>query len=810
MKKLFALLLLLTNVAFAQTITLSGTVVTASGQPVPFATATLHHAADSSLAKAAVADANGQYLFAGVRPGNYRVVLTAVGYAPWRSQVLALTNEAATKLPPAILRETTNSLSEVSVKARKPLVEVQSDKVVLNIESSITAAGNSAIELLQKAPGVQIDQNDNIILQGKNGVRVFIDGKPSPLGPADLAAYLRTLQATDIDAIEIITQPSARFDAQGNAGIINIRLKRNRNYGTNGSATLGMAHGAFFPKYNGSVSLNNRTKKVNLFATYSHRNARDWLFINLYREQSGSFFDQKSETRSRSVSHNARLGADWFVGRNSTLGVLLDGSLRNAANNTLGKTPIGLLGEGATTLLIADNRNLSDRANGNANLNYRYADTLGHELTIDADLGRFRSAGNNYQPNRYLNPVTNELLSERNFQMNTLTNITLRTLKADYGQRLWGGKLSAGFKVSSVQTDNGFDFFDVLNGQPVLNPDRTNRFMYTENISAGYASFEKTRGKWQYQAGLRLEQTYSLGELSSAVEQTDRYAGTSRVERRYLNAFPSAGLTWNRTQHSTLSLTFSRRIDRPTYQSLNPFESKLDELTYQKGNAFLRPQYTNTVQLAHTYKYKLTTSLSYSDTQDFFTEITDTTERDGQPRNYITTLNLARQRVVSVNASYPFSLATWWNVFMNVSAYRSTNRANFGEGRQIGLTANVLSLYMQHTITLPRQWNLEVSAFYTSPSIWGGTFRNQRFWGSSIGLQRKVLAERGTLVLTVSDPFNSQQWRGISRFGGLYMDASGGWESRQMRVNFTYTFGSKQIKAARQRKTGLEDEKGRL
>ena len=794
---------------FAQTATLSGTAVTASGQPISFATAALRSVADSALVKAAVADAGGAFVFAGLRAGTYRVGLTGVGYGAWTSEVITLTDGQTTALPPALLTETAQSLAEVQVKATKPLVEVLPDKLVLNVESSITALGSSAIELLQKAPGVLIDPNDNIILQGKNGVRVFIDGKPSPLGPADLAVYLRTLQATDIEAIEIITQPSARFDAQGNAGIINIRLKKNRNFGTNGSATLGFAMGAYYPKYNGSVSLNNRTQKTNLFANYSLRNARDWSYVNLYREQSKQFFDQHSETRYWSVSHNARLGADWFVSRRSTLGVLLDGTFRDATGSTSGRTPIGLLGEGAATqLLIADNRSSSNRANGNANLNYRFADTSGHELSVDADLGRFRSSGNNYQPNRYVDPATNALLLERNYRMNTLTGITLRTLKADYGQRLWGGKLSAGFKVSSVRTDNGFDFFDVLADENVLNRDRSNRFVYTENVSAAYGSFEKKGRKWQGQLGLRLEHTHSDGQLIGAANQT----ADARVTRRYLNAFPSAGLTYKRNETNTFSLTYSRRIDRPTYESLNPFESKLDELTYQKGNAFLRPQYTNTLQLSHTYKYKLTTSLSYSDTQDYFTAITDTvaTVPGERPRNYITTRNLANQRVLSLGVSYPFSIAKWWNVYLNVSAYHSANRANFGDGKTIGLSANVLSLYAQQTLTLPGAWKLEVSGFYTSPSIWGGTFRNRRYWGSTVGLQRKVLNERGSVVLTVSDPFNSQRWRGISRFGGLYMDASGGYESRQVRVNFTYNFGSKQIKAARQRKTGLEDEKGRL
>lgn len=797
---------------FAQTATLRGTVVDARQQPVSFATIALLRTSDSTLAKAAVADAAGVYSVVGVRAGNYRLRVSGVGFTNANSEVVLVADGQMLTMPIITLADGTQSLKAVTVTARKPLVEVQPDKLVLNVEGSLTSAGSSALEVLQKAPGVLLDPNDNITLQGKNGVRVFIDGKPSPLSPSDLSAYLRTLQATDIEAVEIITQPSARYDAQGNAGIINIRLKKNKNFGTNGTATLGFAQGRFYPKLNGSVTLNNRTKKANLFMNYSHRNARDWSFINFYRQQSSAdgrlqFFDQKSESRSRSVNHNARAGADFFLNRKSTLGILLDGSMSDANSATLGRTPIGVLGQVATSLLLANNRNQYGRGNGNANLNYRYTDTTGHELSVDADLGRYGSDNNAFQPNQYVNPATNQLLSERNYRMLTETNIALRTLKADYSQKLAGGKLSVGFKLSSVETDNGFIFYDIIDNRDRLNTGRSNQFVYTERVNAAYGSFEKKQGKWNGQLGFRLEDTRSVGQLTSVIKQLDQ-----TVARHYLNLFPSAGLTYSPNQKNSWNATFSRRIDRPSYQSLNPFEWKTDELTYRKGNAFLRPQYTNTVQVSHTYNYKLTTSLSYSDTQDYFTEITDTTRlnSDGRPQNFITTLNLANQRVLSLNVSYPFSIAKWWNMYGNVSAYRSTNRANFGAGRTIGLTANVLSLYMQHTITLPRKWNLELSGYYTSPSIWGGTFRNRRYWGTNVGVQRKVLADRGNLVLTVTDPFNRQQWRGISQFGGLYMDASGGYESRQVRVNFTYAFGSKQVKAARQRKTGLEDEKGRL
>jgi len=799
---LFISLLAATSQAFGQMASIRGVVHDVRHQAVPFSTVMLLSAADSSLVKAQVSSDSGTYTFDALPAGSYRVSVTGVGYLQHYSDILALADSQLVSMTTIELAELTNQLNEVKVSGRKPLLEITPDKTVLNVDASITAAGSSALELLQKAPGVLVDPSDNIVLQGKNGARVYIDGKLSPLTQGDLATYLKTVLASDIEAIEIISHPSARYDASGNAGIINIRLRKNKNFGTNGSVTVGLAQGRFYPKQNGALSLNHRTKGANFFINYSNRLARDWSYINFYRQQAGMYYDQKSEITTWSSAHNLKAGADFFIGTKSTLGILVNTNNRNSDSQSEGRTPIGVIGRPNTSVLIANNQNIASRGNINANLNYQYADTTGRTLNVDADYGRYNATGNNYQPNQYRDPTEQTILQERNYRMRTLTNINLYTLKADYQQPLWKGKLSTGFKLSSVTTGNNFNFFDVSSTQDVLNTDRTNEFTYTERVSAGYASFEQQVKKIQWQAGLRVEQTYSHGLLSSINNQAD-----GNVERNYVNLFPSAGVTYNANANNSYSVAFSRRIDRPSYQDLNPFESKIDELTYQKGNAFLLPQYTSSLEISHVYKYKLTTTLGFSRTTDFFTSITDTTEGN---RNFITTRNLSRQDVVSLAVGYPFSIAKWWNVYASLTAYHSNNRADFGPGRTINLNANVLNLYSQHSISLPNKWSLEVSAYYTSPSIWGGTFLNRRYWGSTIGASHKVLKDQGTLAITLTDPFYSQQWRGVSQFGGLYMIASGGAETRQLRINFTYNFGNNQVKAARRRDAGSTEESKRI
>ncbi len=277
--------------------------------------------------------------------------------------------------------------------------------------------------------------------------------------------------------------------------------------------------------------------------------------------------------------------------------------------------------------------------------------------------------------------------------------------------------------------------------------------------------------------------------------------------RNYVDLFPSGGITYQVNPKNTLQLTYSRRIDRPSYQDLNPFEFQLDELTFGKGNAFLNPQYTHNIQLSHTFNYTLNTSFSYSRTNDFFTRITDTVNTSA---SFITFVNLANQQTWNLTVSYPFSPTEWWSIYSNVSAYRVKNVADYGDGKTINVDANVFSLFSQHTFSLPKDFSIELSGFYSSPGIWGGNFETDNFWSIDAGIQKKLWDDRGTLRVGISDIFNSMKWHGVSQFGGQYMDASGGHDSRQLKVNFSYLFGNNQVKSARKRKTGLEEEQKRI
>lgn len=793
----------LLNTATAQTgSTIKGKISDNNGKAIQSVTVSLLKSTDSSLVKADVTDANGAFEMAYGKEGKYLLSYIMIGFERTYSPVFEVKNGQGFDAGSITLQPAATKLQDVTVTSRKPMIEIKADKTVFNVENSINATGSNALELLQKSPGIQVDNNENISMKGKTGVRIYVDGKMTQLGSQDLAAYLKSINSNDVEAIEMISNPSARYDASGNAGIINIRLKKNKRYGTNGSVNMGLVQGVT-PKGNGSVSLNYRDKKVNLFSNVGTNIGRYENTLDLYRVQLDSIYDQKSTNWSNNKSVNAKLGADLFLNSKNTLGFLVttnfsDNDWSSVSNTNISYNPTKQF----VKKLVALNTIPGSRTNMNSNINYRYADTSGKEINFDADYGLFRGTGRSFQPNNYLDNSGNMLsqVVNRNY---TPTDIDIYTAKVDVDQPKWKGKLGYGAKFSYVKTKNTFDFFNDINGVPVKVLSRSNSFTYKENVNAAYVNYQRQFSpKWSLQTGLRMEQTNSEGVLTRAdgIIQSD-----NTVKRSYLDFFPSAALTWTVNQKNTLNLTFSRRIDRPTYQDLNPFENKLDELTYEKGNAFLRPQYTNTVELSHTFKYMLNTTIGYSHVKDFATQTTDTTNN----ATYVQQRNLATQRILSFSIGSPLPIAKWWNGYANVWYNYQMFKGKIGDN-EIKTDIPIFGAYMQHTFTLGKGYTGELSGWFSGPSVWGATWRTRSQGGIDLGVQKQILKKQGTVKLSVTDIFLTNPWTATSNFGGLYIKGGGRWESQTVRMSFTWRFGNNQVKAARQRQTGLESEAKRI
>lgn len=797
-------MLILVSAAFLTTAiqaqTISGTVKDEQGKGLEKTTVTLLRAKDSAAVKFNATDKSGKYAFTAAGPGNYLIKLTNVGYGTTYSKAFEVVAGSDFAVPELTMAKAATTLQGVSVTSKKPMVEVKADRTILNVEGTINATGNDALELLRKSPGVTVDKDDNISLSGKSGVQVYIDGKPSPLTGTDLSNYLKSVQSSQIESIELITNPSAKYEAAGNAGIINIRFKKNKTIGTNGSVNAGYNIGSY-AKYNGGVSLNYRNKNINMFGSYNYNNSLNRNFFHLYRTTSvDSSFDQNSVMKNKNKTHGFKAGLDYYVSKRSTVGVMVNGNLNDNSMRSLSVTDIVYMpSKQLERLLVANNTSDGSRDNMNFNLNYRYTDTSGRELNIDADYGFYNTINAQNQPNDIYD-VNGNLLQTEAFRNLTPSEIDIYSTKIDYEQNFKKGKLGIGGKISFVQTDNTFQRF-----VPTSNnlEDNHNNFRYKENINAGYINYNRQLKGVMFQVGVRVENTISKGHSKGF--RYDYQSGTnvmidSLIDRNYTDPFPSAAITFNKNPMKQWSFSYSRRIDRPSYQNLNPFEFNLDKYTFQRGNPNLRPQYTNSFGVTHIYKYKLTTTLNYSHVSDVFSIV----PKNENTKAFITNENVATQDIVSLNVSMPVQYKKY-SLYFNINSYYSKFK---GEAADYKVDVDVISVnfFAQQTYKLGKNTTAEMSGFYSAPSIWQGGFKSKALGSVDMGLQQTVFGGKGTVKATVTDVFKTFRWAGTNNSTGQDVRVNGGWESRQFRINFSYRFGSNQIKAARNRKLSTEEE----
>ncbi|MBL7796682.1 MAG: TonB-dependent receptor [Saprospiraceae bacterium] len=794
--------------AIAQKIT--GTITDASGEIQDYATVTLHTAQDSAFVKGAVTDERGRFELENAAPGAYFVRGQRLGFRPTDSEKFNFVNSDIT-LPTLVLAPLSKELQEVMVVAQKPLIEVQADKLVFNVDASPTNTGLNALELLRKSPGVSLDQNDNISLKGRQNVMVQINGKLTPMTGQDLAQFLRSLSSNDIEAIEIIATPGAKYDAEGNAGIINLRLKKDTRLGTNGSVNLGFYQG-ITTKGDASININHRDRKVNLFGSASIFRGRWDNTMNLDNRVGDRRFNQRNNSYWFARPARGSIGMDYSPNSRHTFGMLVTGGYFVPNNWQHARTEIGSLAQNRVdSLLIAQNEGSMLNWTSTFNLNYKFADTLGNTLNVDADYGIYRDSNTVLNRNFYRDPENVNTFASSAFRMNMPRDIDIRSVKADYERTLQvfgkpkDSKIGAGAKLSDVATDNTFNFFNVANGVENFDTDRSNTFEYRERIAAGYLNGSTKLGKFSLQAGLRAEHTDIRGDLIAY-----KPVNNQTVDTAYLALFPSAAIGYALNDNHQINLTYRRSIDRPRYQDLNPFEFRIDELSYRRGNPFMRPQFTHTVELGWTLFQRINISANYAQTRYAFANITDQ-EIDpmtGKQRFFIQVRNLATRDNIGFSLNTPMPIAKWWNGNLNFWYNHSINKADYGDGRTIDLRVGGGGFWTQQTFTLTPTLSAEVSGWYNWGGLWGA-YVNRPQGVMDVGFTKRLWEGSGTLRVSFTDVWHTAQWSSFTEIGNLYIDASGTWEGQQFKVNMTYRFGGKNIQNARRRTTAADEESKR-
>jgi outer membrane receptor protein involved in Fe transport len=705
-------------------------------------------------------------------------------------------------------------MQNVTVSASKPFIQKLNDRIVVNVASSMVNAGSSAIEVLERSPGITIDQNDNISLRGRAGVVVMIDGKPTPMSGQDLANYLRSLPSSAIDRIDIITNPSAKYDAAGNSGIIDIRIKKDQRLGANGTVTAGYGQGVY-SKTNAGTTFNYRNKKVNVFGNYNYgyRENLNHLIINRNFYDNGVFKgsdDKDNYAWMPFTSNTARIGADFFPSRKTIIGFVVNGSfngfrrdanITTIVNDTLKQPDYKFLSLGT-------NDDHFKNAVGNINFKHTF-DTAGKELTADIDYGIFKTSSLTRTASRFYNMDGTSRGDDDILDGNQLGDLRFKTGKIDYVNPFGkGAKLEAGFKTSFVSSDNDAKFWQILPGGPEVDSGKTNRFFYNENNNAGYINVSKEYKKYNFQLGLRGEQTNL---------NTRQVQGDKRYKNDYFRLFPSAFFNYKLTADQTLGISVSRRIDRPSYRQLNPFLFQIDPTIYFTGNPYLKPEMTWSYELNYTLK-AMNFTLGYSHTTDVQNivlsrikdVIPDFVIKPGESENITVQIpvNLSSSDYFGLTATAPVRISKRWNMINNLNVYYNKFNGDLG-GVALDKGAPSMSVRTNNNFSFNKGWAAEFTLHYIA-SGQSGYMKTASQWGLALGGQKTVLKGKGTIRANVTDLFWTNLPGGTVIYEGKYVEHWHAYrDTRVANLSFTYRFGNNKVQQARRRTTASEEERQR-
>jgi iron complex outermembrane recepter protein len=785
-------------------------IVNTEQQPLENITVQLLKLKDSSLAKTALSDKSGMAEFENIPFGTYIIKTSGVNFSKQFSSPVTLSATQTSVVANEItLQPSSVQLQEVEVNGRKPFIQRLSDRLVVNVDNSVINAGSSAFDVLERSPGILIDPNDNISMRGRAGVIIMIDGKPSPMNGADLVNYLRSLPANAIDRIELITNPSSKYDAAGNAGIIDIRLKKDQRYGTNGSITAGYGQGVY-PKANSGINFNTRNKKVNLFGgyNYAYRMNLNHLILDRNFYTNGKFTGRDLKDNYTKIPldlHTVRLGADFFPSKKTVFGFVVNSNFNSVRprNNNSSK----VIDANAQPLFNfntqTNNRNRTQNVVGNFNIKHTF-DSTGKELTADLDYGRFETNNFSRVATQYYKLDGSPLIADYILDGYQKGFLSLATAKADYVHPLnKQTTLEAGFKTSLVHTDNDARFFDMSNGTPQDDVNKTNHFYYDENINAAYINFKKDFKKFDLQIGLRTENTNV---------KTRQEKGDIRWDSSYTQLFPSAFLNYKLKENHTLGVSVSRRIDRPGYSQLNPFLFLIDVTTYSTGNPSLLPQFTWSYELNYTMK-NINFTLGYSRTKNNqnivitrFKDVFPSIPSDDNVTVQIP-VNLESSDYFGLTVAAPVRINKWWNMMNNLNVFYNHFNGNLA-GTRLDNGRAVATLNTNHTFTMKKGWTAEFFGSYNSGGQYGFMVTRSQ-WGVGTGVQKTLWKGKGQVRLNITDIF----WTNLPRATITYDNYIEIWrayrETRVANLSFTYRFGSNKVQQARRRALGSDEERQR-
>ena len=801
--KALSLFMLLLGVVFsvhAQS-KIYGRVVSVDDKPLANANVLLLNTKDSSLAKGQLTNAAGVYSFENIPQGQYFISYSYTGYKNEYSDDVTISDkQQSLNLGIIKLTEMHLQLKEVTIAAKKPLYEQKIDRLVINVATSIMFAGSTALDVLERSPGVRVNRMSNALsVNGKSGVIIMINGKRNYMDIAAVVQMLAGMPSGNIERIEIITTPPANFDAEGDAGIINIVLKSNNQFGTNGSysITAGYSKGE---QNSVSVNINHRKGKVNLFGNYSFsRNRLQQVWDNYHAvTNNGKLLQNFSDDKRHALAsqHDGQAGLDYEISKKTIAGVLLSGSYRHWDMKSLNDAFVSSDNHLDTTVSIINNE-LHTTLYYGANLNMQHTFSDDQKLTVNADYLHYKDNNPNTYNNAYYNG-TNNYLYDENVQSSKTTPLTMWIGAIDYTKKISKGTdMEAGIKDARSSFRDVVGVSSLFQNSWVKDSSLSGNHTLNENISAAYASFNiKLSAKTSMKAGLRYEFTHS--RLGSETQ-------LDIVKRDYGKLFPSFFFLHNINDSNSLNFSYSRRIWRPGFSDLAPWVLFLDPKTFQTGNPDLQPAVVDAVNASYTYKNKIL-SVSYSYISPSITQLPKIDE--GSNKLVIASENSKSYQSLSLNLSLPFTVYKWWNMQNNLTG----SRVKSGAFYKAAVRQEQKNFYINSTqnFLLPKDFSIGLSGFYSSKSLWGlYTFHSN--WSVDIGVQKKILKNKSILTFNINNIFNSlaANYNALIPEQNLIVKNKYTYGYRGVSLSYSHNFGNDKVKGKRDRTTGAEDEKGR-
>ncbi len=783
----------------------SGKLASQSGELLSFATVGLSRAADSVFVKSVLCDEEGVFVFENIPFGVYYFQTSYFGLKDHLSEPFEVSaDDPLADLGLILMEEDARTLDVITVSGRTPVIEMVGDKLVVNVAKSVLAEGNTALELLEKSPGIQVDENGRVSLKGRGGVSVMINGKLTYLSDDELSDLLRGINSASVEKIEIISNPSSRYDAEGMGGIVNIVLKNDNKRGVNGSINSYVARSRA-SRYGGGFNINYRAGKLNVFGSYNHGYRGEIEYVSHTRrfrkDPAATDPDRISYLNTTTdeplYTNNARGGADYYLNDRNMIGFMAKANFGAYYNfNTTRNSLRDAAGEELMNTRT-DNNNRMVWNSFLFNLNYlRELNGAGGELSADIDFSNNLNRSRQRMETRYLKngSLLSDDLSARQGNVPSLTRVYVG--KIDYKRPMKKlGELEAGIKSSYVTVDNNLKYDTLADGDWTYDASWSNHFKYDETIHAAYLSYNKQFGKVSVTAGLRGEHTETTGRQVTM---------DSSVSLSYFQLFPSFFITRELNDVHSIQVSYSRRVGRPDYDDLNPFRFFRDPYMYYEGNPFLRPELTHSLELAHSFNNKIITTLNYSYTSDVMNWMM------GQ----VDSLNLTYQRPQNLLSHINYGIGIvgvldvtdWWthNSYINVyqNQYKGDHKGGALNNRIVTTHYNT-----QNTFRFGHGLSGELSGFYNSPTVYG-VFVNRSYWVLSAGIQKQVMNKKGAVKLGVNDIFQGRRRVNRARYENLDIHGDIRFDSRVITLSFSYRFGG-DVKE-RERKSAIEDIQDRV